>query len=345
MRRGGRLAVATALLALGEIALAAPPHARPAHKAHGAAATPAALLRRIDVHPDGSAAIVLVLDRAVEPESFTLEGPRLVIDLPDAATGLAGQTIEVNDALVQRIRIGRHDPPERKVRVVLDLVHPTPFELQHDGTNVVIALGAAPTAGGTASPAPEPGASAPAPVPSGQATSVPPTPTSVVAATATPSPSPGETPAAATQHTPTPTTPPTPRPTAQLPASTLPAAPPANLPTPSGAAEPAAAESPATTAAPERAEPEGVEPTRGPRISIEFHDADVTTVIDLIASTAGYQVLFAPGVHGRVTVKIVDRPWEDALASVLREKRLTQTRVEDVILISPVGARHRSARP
>jgi type IV pilus assembly protein PilQ len=338
MRRGGRLAVATALLALGEIALAAPPHARPAHKGHDAAAAPAAFLRRIDVHPDGSATIVLVLDRAVEPESFTLEGPRLVIDLPDAATGLAGQTIEVNDTLVQRIRIGRHDPPERKVRVVLDLVHPTPFELQHDGTNVVIAFGAAPTAAGTASPAAEPGASPLPTAPSDQAGSAPPTPTSVVVATATPSPSPSEKPTAAT-------TPPTPRPTAQLPASTSPAAAPANLPTPSGAAEPAGTASPATTAAPDRAEPEGVEPTGGPRISIEFHNADVTTVIDLIASTAGYQVLFAPGVHGRITVKIVDRPWEDALASVLREKRLTQKRVEDVILISPAGAGHRAARP
>ena len=96
---------------------------------------------------------------------------------------------------------------------------------------------------------------------------------------------------------------------------------------------------PAPTRTPVAAAPsaEATHAAASKRISIDFNEADVRTVIELIASAGGYKVLFAPEVGGTVTISLVDRPWEDALATVLRAKRLREVRHEDVMLISPAG--------
>lgn len=115
-------------------------------------------------------------------------------------------------------------------------------------------------------------------------------------------------------------------------------APPASVePTSRSTAEPTRAPAPTRT-------PTAVAPSAGAtpaaaskRISIDFTEADVRTVIELIASAGGYKVLFTPEVGGTVTISLVDRPWEDALATVLRAKRLREVRHEDVMLISPAG--------
>ncbi|MBY0274946.1 hypothetical protein K2Z84_06375, partial [Candidatus Binatia bacterium] len=77
--------------------------------------------------------------------------------------------------------------------------------------------------------------------------------------------------------------------------------------------------------------------TTSKRISIDFTEADVRTVIELIAAAGGYHVLFTPDVGGTITISLVDRPWEDALVTVLRAKRLREVRHEDVMLVSPIG--------
>ena len=89
---------------------------------------------------------------------------------------------------------------------------------------------------------------------------------------------------------------------------------------------------PGGTAAPER-----TPSTQGKRISIDFTETDVRTVIELIASAGGYQVIFTPDVAGVITVTLVDRPWEDALQTVLRAKMLREVRHEDLMLVSPAG--------
>jgi type IV pilus assembly protein PilQ len=76
----------------------------------------------------------------------------------------------------------------------------------------------------------------------------------------------------------------------------------------------------------------------GGRLSIDFHDADLRTVIDLIAAVGGYDVVFAPEVQGRLSVKIDDRPGEEALGTILQEKHLRATLREDWIDISPADS-------
>ena len=88
-----------------------------------------------------------------------------------------------------------------------------------------------------------------------------------------------------------------------------------------------------------------VEATRSAkRISIDFTEADVRTVIDLIAAAGGYRVIFTPEVAGTISITLVDRPWEDALATVLRAKQLREVRHDDVMLVSPVPRGQNGAR-
>lgn len=108
-----------------------------------------------------------------------------------------------------------------------------------------------------------------------------------------------------------------------------------------GASEgaPAAASAPEATPRPPAGAEPAVEATRvtSKRISIDFTEADVRTVIELIAGAGGYHVLFTPDVGGTITISLVDRPWEDALVTVLRARRLREVRQDDVMLVSPVG--------
>lgn len=59
------------------------------------------------------------------PKTFVIEGekPRIVCDFRDAtlAKGI-DSPIEIDDAFVKRIRIGIHQSPNPKVRIVVDLV-------------------------------------------------------------------------------------------------------------------------------------------------------------------------------------------------------------------------------
>ena len=50
-----------------------------------------------------------------------------------------------------------------------------------------------------------------------------------------------------------------------------------------------------------------------------------------------YRRNFVPGGTYFFTVTLVDRPWEDALQTVLRAKMLREVRHEDLMLVSPAG--------
>ena len=58
-------------------------------------------------------------------------------------------------------------------------------------------------------------------------------------------------------------------------------------------------------------------------------------MIDLVADVGGYDVIFTPEVRGRITIRIIDGPWEEALDTILEKKRLRATRHADLILVSP----------
>jgi type IV pilus assembly protein PilQ len=106
------------------------------------------------------------------------------------------------------------------------------------------------------------------------------------------------------------------------------------VPTPSPA--PAVPTAPPVAAAPATGAAAGREAAR---ISIDFRDADVRTLLDLVARAGGHEVIFRPEVKGRVAISAVDRPWREVFDEVLARARLQAVEHEGMFLISPATRR------
>ena len=87
---------------------------------------------RPEVATEDVAKVIFELNGPFPPQTMIVEGekPRVVCDFFDA--GLAtdiGDSIEVNNGIVEKIRTGMHKSPKFKVRVVLDLVPKRNYEV------------------------------------------------------------------------------------------------------------------------------------------------------------------------------------------------------------------------
>lgn len=83
--------------------------------------------------------VVVEADGPLAYKSFILENPaRLVVDFERALLSAAGETVEVGDQLLKRVRSSQYGPTT--VRVVLDLARPTPYWIETRREGVVIHL-------------------------------------------------------------------------------------------------------------------------------------------------------------------------------------------------------------
>jgi len=80
---------------------------------------------RVDKTPEGEEKITFVLSGFYPPKTFVSEedSPKIVCDFPEArASEHIKQTIPVNGTYLKKIRVGIHEGPPSKLRVVLDMV-------------------------------------------------------------------------------------------------------------------------------------------------------------------------------------------------------------------------------
>ena len=61
-------------------------------------------------------------------------------------------------------------------------------------------------------------------------------------------------------------------------------------------------------------------PYSGRRISLDFVNADIHSIFRLISHVSRLNIVSGDDVSGRVTVRMVDVPWDQALAAVLQAK-------------------------
>lgn len=82
----------------------------------------------------------------------------------------------------------------------------------------------------------------------------------------------------------------------------------------------------------------GPEATRykGRRISLDLKDADIQNVLRLLADVSKLNIVAADDVKGRVTIKLRNVPWDQALDIILRAKGLDKTRNGNIIRVAPV---------
>jgi type IV pilus assembly protein PilQ len=73
----------------------------------------------------------------------------------------------------------------------------------------------------------------------------------------------------------------------------------------------------------------------GERLTLNFQDIDVRPLLQLLADTSGQNIVVSDSVKGRVTLRLQNVPWDQALDIVLRTKGLAMRQKENVILVAP----------
>jgi type IV pilus assembly protein PilQ len=73
----------------------------------------------------------------------------------------------------------------------------------------------------------------------------------------------------------------------------------------------------------------------GRRISLDFKEVDIADVLRLIAEVSALNVIAGDEVGGKVTIRLVDVPWDQALDVVLLTKGLGFMRIGNVLRIAP----------
>ncbi len=73
----------------------------------------------------------------------------------------------------------------------------------------------------------------------------------------------------------------------------------------------------------------------GRRLSMDFVDADIRNVLRLIGEVSGLNLVAGDDVQGKVTVRLVDVPWDQALDVILKTRGLDKVREGNVIRIAP----------
>lgn len=323
---------------IAESELAAQPEPTPAAVIETLAPAPVAAvslprarsLRSIDTSTsNGNVEVSIRGDGEFRYKAFRLDNPsRLVIDLDGVRNGAKRSTVDVDDDVVQRVRVAQFQPTI--ARVVVDLTGKPQYDIVAVGDELRVAFGTGAVANTT--PAPQRKAE----------------PAVIVAAK---SPAKAPEPARATiTEVPVP---------ADLPAR-VPVvaenAPSWNVPAPASSGARSVIR-PAVDQAPPPQQPEenvfdqattlstpapqnltGAQNLTGTRtlgggervftgepISLNLKDADIKDVLATFAELTGLNIAVDPGVSGSVTVDFVDVPWDQALDLILRQNGLTFT--------------------
>jgi type IV pilus assembly protein PilQ len=76
----------------------------------------------------------------------------------------------------------------------------------------------------------------------------------------------------------------------------------------------------------------------GQKISLDFKDADIKNVFRLLAEVSGLNIVVTNDVNRRVTVRLVEVPWDQAMDLIITTNGLDKEQIGNVVRISTAGA-------
>lgn len=79
----------------------------------------------------------------------------------------------------------------------------------------------------------------------------------------------------------------------------------------------------------------------GHPISLDFREGDLQDILRLFADISGLNIIVNPGVTGKVTVKLNEVPWDQALDIILKSQGLGRLTEDNVIRVAPLSALQR----
>ncbi|MCL4557214.1 MAG: type IV pilus secretin PilQ [Deltaproteobacteria bacterium] len=74
----------------------------------------------------------------------------------------------------------------------------------------------------------------------------------------------------------------------------------------------------------------------GRRISLDFKDADIQDILRLIAEVSNKNIIAGENVTGKITMRMVNVPWDQALDIILQTNNLGMVQVGNIIRIAPL---------
>ena len=81
----------------------------------------------------------------------------------------------------------------------------------------------------------------------------------------------------------------------------------------------------------------GRETYGGEKLSLNFQDVDIRSVLQVIADFTDFNIVTSDSVTGNLTLRLNDVPWDQALDIILQAKGLDKRRTGNVIWIAPSG--------
>jgi len=271
---------------------------------------PAKTVTAIDVQRLDNALVVVVTgDGDLSFQAMRLGGNRLVVDLPGVVNKTTRQKIVVGHPLVRQIRIGTHHVPQPKLRLVLDLTRAVPHSIEKIGFQLRVTLAEQAPLAGTLGVLEVSASPRSAPVTIEQLAE-----DTIRQGGAGPAPER--------------VTPPDPLPP--------------SVKLKSGEAQPKSGEAPAKLqaqpgGAPESGQAGGTEQFTGARISLDFQDAEIGSVFRLIADVSGLNMVVGESVKAKVTIKLLNVPWDQGLDLILKVNNLGQVREGNVLWIDTLA--------
>ena len=76
---------------------------------------------------------------------------------------------------------------------------------------------------------------------------------------------------------------------------------------------------------------------KGQRISLDFKDAELSNIFRIMAEVSNLNIITTDEVKGKVTVRLINVPWDQALDIILRSKALGATQEGNILRIAPMA--------
>jgi len=77
---------------------------------------------------------------------------------------------------------------------------------------------------------------------------------------------------------------------------------------------------------------------KGQRISLDFKDAELSNIFRIIADVSNLNVITTDEVKGKVTLRLINVPWDQALDIILRSKGLGAVQEGNILRIAPAAS-------
>ncbi|HZI08187.1 MAG TPA: type IV pilus secretin PilQ, partial [Archangium sp.] len=83
---------------------------------------------------------------------------------------------------------------------------------------------------------------------------------------------------------------------------------------------------------------------RGKKVSFEFKDIDIQNLLRVIAEISKKNIVVADDVQGKVTIRLRNVPWDQALDLVLRTKSLGKEEIGNIVRVAPLKTLEEEAK-